>query len=168
MKYIATRKTFTRINETSGTLQNTSKISDVEVSNEAVENTGIILAPQDKFSFSDATLYVRCVGGGGAEIRVVPFMLDFGISQGGTSTATDTDAEVDDKIKLHIIELVCSVDGVRGYHDFRSRISGARMFIEIHLELDGNSTLYETHAIADKAEEKIMTAYPQALKVMMV
>lgn len=73
-----------------------------------------------------------------------------------------TDAEVDDKIKLHIIELVCSVDGVRGYHDFRSRISGARMFIEIHLELDGNSTLYETHAIADKAEEKIMTAYPHA------
>lgn len=75
MRYIATRKTFTRINETSGTLQNTSKICDVEVSNEAVENTGIILSPQDKFSFSNATLYVRCVGGGGAEIRVVPFII---------------------------------------------------------------------------------------------
>jgi ferrous-iron efflux pump FieF len=73
-----------------------------------------------------------------------------------------TDAEVDDNIKNNIIDIVCAVNGVKGYHDFRSRVSGARMFIEIHLELDGNLSLYTTHAIVDKAEEKIIAAYPQA------
>ena len=72
-----------------------------------------------------------------------------------------TDAEVDDNIKNNIINIVCAVEGVRGYHDFRSRVSGARMFIEIHLELDGNLSLYTAHAIADEAEEKIIAAYPQ-------
>lgn len=73
-----------------------------------------------------------------------------------------TDAEVDDNIKNNIINIVCAVEGVKGYHDFRSRVSGARMFIEIHLELDGNLSLYASHAIADEAEEKIIAAYPQA------
>ncbi len=73
-----------------------------------------------------------------------------------------TDAEVDDNIKNNIINIVCAVEGVKGYHDFRSRVSGARMFIEIHLELDGNLSLYTAHAIADEAEEKIIAAYPQA------
>ena len=73
-----------------------------------------------------------------------------------------TDAEVDDKIKRHIIGIVQSVDGVKGYHDFRTRISGARMFIEIHLELDGNLTLFAAHTITDRAEQKIMADYPHA------
>lgn len=73
-----------------------------------------------------------------------------------------TDAEVDDEIKRHIIDLVCSVDGVKGYHDLRTRVSGIRMFVEIHLELDGKLSLYQTHEIADNAENKIIAAYPTA------
>lgn len=73
-----------------------------------------------------------------------------------------TDAEVADDIKQRIINIVQNADGIKGYHDLRTRISGARMFIEIHLELDGNLTLLEAHTISDRAEQKIMTDYPNA------
>lgn len=91
---------FTRITETAGTIQNNSYIYPIEVSNQAVADSGILLYPLNKFSFSGTQLYLRCIEGGGrAEIRIVPFTLDFGISQGGTSTATDSlDAAVDEII----------------------------------------------------------------------
>lgn len=101
MNYIVTTKTFTRISETSGTIQNTSRINAVEISNQAVKNTGVLLSPQEMFSFSDTTLYARCVEGGGAEIRVVPFLINFGVTQGGSSSEelpvdTQADKIIDD------------------------------------------------------------------------
>lgn len=73
-----------------------------------------------------------------------------------------TDREIDSESKSQIIRSVLSVEGVRGYHDFRSRISGSRWFIEIHLEFDGNLSLFEAHKIADAAEAKIFALYPHA------
>ncbi|MBR1841568.1 MAG: cation diffusion facilitator family transporter [Alphaproteobacteria bacterium] len=72
-----------------------------------------------------------------------------------------TDKELDAKIKENIIRLMCSVEGVLGCHDLRSRISGSRWFVEIHLEFDGNKTLTETHALTDLAEHKVIEVYPQ-------
>lgn len=73
-----------------------------------------------------------------------------------------TDAEVDDNTKKHIINIIQTVANVKGYHDLRTRVAGAHMFIEIHLELDGNLSLFTTHAIADEVEHKIVAAFPQA------
>ena len=81
---------FIPIDVTAGTIQNNSYIYPVEISNQAVANSGVLLYPLNKVSFSGNTkLYMRCVDGGAwAEIRVVPFTLDFGITQsGGTSSA---------------------------------------------------------------------------------
>lgn len=96
MKYYA-KDTFTQISETSGTIQNASRIYNVEISNQAVVDSGILLFPLNKFSFSDTTLYIRCADKGGwAEIRVVPFLVDFGTaSSGGSSSVDSTDADVD-------------------------------------------------------------------------
>jgi ferrous-iron efflux pump FieF len=73
-----------------------------------------------------------------------------------------TDRELDDEIKQNIIALAISSEGVMGVHDVRSRISGSRFFVELHLEFDGNMTLYQTHHLAELAEEKILKQYPQA------
>ena len=37
-----------------------------------------------------------------------------------------------------------------------------RMFIEIHLEMEGSLTLAAAHDISDRVEEKITTAFPMA------
>lgn len=73
-----------------------------------------------------------------------------------------TDCEVDEKTKQHILQQVLSQKGVKGCHDFRSRLSGNYFFIELHLELDGNLTLFEAHEITEKTEKKIMQSYPHA------
>ena len=73
-----------------------------------------------------------------------------------------TDHEVDDDIKQKIVDLALSVPEVKGYHDFRTRVSGLRMFIEIHLELDGNLTLSQSHDISDQVEAKILAAFPMS------
>lgn len=72
-----------------------------------------------------------------------------------------TDKELDDEVKNNIIQIIQSVDGILGYHDLRTRVSGNHWFAEIHLEFDGNKTLTETHALSDKAENKIIAAYPK-------
>lgn len=81
---------FIKIGVTSGTIQNNSYINDVEISNSAVNGSGIILRPLNKFTFTDQTIYARCVSGGWAEIRVVPFVVDGGsvVVNGGSSAAS--------------------------------------------------------------------------------
>ena len=58
--------------------------------------------------------------------------------------------------------MIRSVPEVKGFHDFRSRVSGTRMFLEIHLEMDGNLSLSKAHDISERVEDKILAAYPQA------
>ena len=73
-----------------------------------------------------------------------------------------TDKEIAESDRQKIIDTVTHIDGVLGCHDFRSRISGSVFFVELHLEFDGNQTLYATHEISDIAEAKITSLYPQA------
>ena len=82
---------FVPIDVTSGTIQNNSYVYPIEISNQAVANSGVLLYPLNKVSFSgDTKLYMRCVDGGAwAEIRVVPFTLDFGITQSGGSSSAE-------------------------------------------------------------------------------
>lgn len=71
-----------------------------------------------------------------------------------------TDREADDSVKDIIKNAVNETTGALGYHDLRSRVSGARTFVELHLELDGNLTLFEAHKISDEVEEKIIKELP--------
>ncbi|MBR1601098.1 MAG: cation diffusion facilitator family transporter [Alphaproteobacteria bacterium] len=73
-----------------------------------------------------------------------------------------TDKEIAEADRQKIIDAVSRIDGVLGCHDFRSRVSGSMFFIELHLEFDGNKTLYSTHEISDIAESKIISLFPQA------
>src|SRR5574344_96837 len=73
-----------------------------------------------------------------------------------------TDKEIDGEIKSQIVELINSVDGGKGFHDFRSRVSGARFFLEVHLELDGNKPLFVTHDISSVVQKKIEDKFPLA------
>ena len=98
MRYTVTTD-FIKISETVGTIQNLSHIYNIEVSNKAELDSGILLHPLNKFTFNDETIFLRCVDGT-AEVRVVPFLVDTfgGTVQGGTSGGFDTfdDSDVDD------------------------------------------------------------------------
>lgn len=61
-----------------------------------------------------------------------------------------------------IKQLIISVDGVKGVHDFKSRQSSRQQFIQFHLELNGQQTLKEAHGIGDTVEHKIVQQFPHA------
>lgn len=90
------------------------------------------------------------------------YLLISGIKLAGQAVAEITDHEIDAEIKEKIVHLARSSEGVKGCHDLRTRVSGAQIFIEIHLEFDGRQSLYETHRLSDIVEQKIMRICPQA------
>jgi ferrous-iron efflux pump FieF len=52
--------------------------------------------------------------------------------------------------------------GVRGFHDLKTRMAGSRVFVNLHIELDGDQTLREAHDIGAALRRAIIAAYPQA------
>lgn len=76
-------KDFTQIAETTGTIQNTSQIYTLEMSQSNVKDSGIFIYPLQSKSFSGKTIYLRCVDGAGAEARVIPF--EVGVGGGDTA-----------------------------------------------------------------------------------
>ena len=73
-----------------------------------------------------------------------------------------TDCEIDDVTKKNILNQIKNIKEIKGCHDFRTRLSGNLLFIELHLEMDGNLSLFEAHEITELAEQKIIELYPQA------
>lgn len=72
------------------------------------------------------------------------------------------DREVDDEIRAHLMMLVTKDPRVLGVHDFRTRQSGNTLYVQLHLDLDGELSLNRAHAIADAAEQRIKCAYEGA------
>jgi len=61
-----------------------------------------------------------------------------------------------------IIKRAYSVKGVRGVHDLRTRYSGNIKFIQLHLELDDEQSLFDAHQKADDLELILETDFPGA------
>lgn len=78
MKYLLSKQ-FTQITETTGTIQNSSHVGTIEMSTSNTPDSGILIYPLQKVSFSDQTIYLRCIDGY-AEARVLPFEL---VTEGG-------------------------------------------------------------------------------------
>ncbi|MBE6451375.1 MAG: cation diffusion facilitator family transporter [Alphaproteobacteria bacterium] len=73
-----------------------------------------------------------------------------------------TDKELDDTIRNKVVEIVKNCDGVKGFHDLRSRDLGGVYLFEIHLEFDGNLSLFETHKLTENVENKIKAEFDNA------
>jgi ferrous-iron efflux pump FieF len=72
----------------------------------------------------------------------------------------DREFPPDERRKIQDIAL--AHPDVRAAHDLRTRSSGTRVFIQLHLELDGNLTLHRAHHIADEVEAEIQLVFPDA------
>ena len=47
-------------------------------------------------------------------------------------------------------------------HDFRSRSLGNVYYFELHLEIDGDVSLYQAHELSDVVEREILKLYPNS------
>ncbi|MEY4984197.1 MAG: hypothetical protein RIR62_2463 [Pseudomonadota bacterium] len=72
------------------------------------------------------------------------------------------DRSADAEIVAGIGAIARDWPGVRGFHDLKTRTAGSRVFVNIHIELDGEQPLHEAHAIGAGLRRAILAAYPQA------
>jgi ferrous-iron efflux pump FieF len=72
------------------------------------------------------------------------------------------DRELPDEQRQRIRQAARSHGEVRGIHDLRTRRSGHDIFIQMHLELDDELSLFDAHEIADQVEARIREIHPEA------
>lgn len=95
-------------------------------------------------------------------LGIAGYILWSAIQIGRQSFAVLMDEELPSDVRQRMLELACSVPGVLGAHDLRTRISGNIWYVQLHLELPGELTLSVAHAISDSAAAEIAEAYPKA------
>jgi len=72
------------------------------------------------------------------------------------------DRELPDSDRQRIKDICASYPQVRNVHDLRTRSAGLQCFIQLHLELDGEMSLRQAHAVSDTVEAAIRAAFPAA------
>lgn len=72
------------------------------------------------------------------------------------------DRQADPVMIAGIERMVAAHPGVLGFHDLKTRQAGSRVFVNLHIELDGAQTLEEAHAIGAALKCAIIAAYPRA------
>jgi len=72
------------------------------------------------------------------------------------------DKELPDEDRDRIDEIARGNPDVIAIHDLRTRTSGKNVFIQLHLELNGDMNLYQAHTIADDVQARLEEAFPGA------
>ena len=72
------------------------------------------------------------------------------------------DRQADPDMIAAIEAIARDFPGLHGYHDLKTRVAGSRVFVNIHIELDGAQTLNEAHATGAALRRAVIAAYPRA------
>ena len=72
------------------------------------------------------------------------------------------DRELPDEDRKKLEKIIMTHPQARAVHDLRTRNTGQQIFIECHLELDGDMTLEMAHHITEEIEIMVYAAYPKA------
>ncbi|WP_050528518.1 cation diffusion facilitator family transporter [Pseudorhodobacter aquimaris] len=72
------------------------------------------------------------------------------------------DRTADPEVVEGIATLARNWPGVEGFHDLKTRMSGSKVFVHLHIELDGDLSLRAAHDIGAGLRRTILLAYPQA------
>jgi ferrous-iron efflux pump FieF len=72
------------------------------------------------------------------------------------------DRRADPRMIARISEITDAWPGVHGHHDLKTRTAGSRVFVNMHIELDGGQSLEDAHAIGAALRRAILSEFPQA------
>lgn len=72
------------------------------------------------------------------------------------------DRQADPDMIAGITAIATDFDGLHGFHDLKTRRAGSRVFVNLHIELDGTQTLDAAHKIGAALRRAIIAAYPNS------
>jgi ferrous-iron efflux pump FieF len=76
----------------------------------------------------------------------------------------DHELSPQERERIKAVALACT--GARGIHDLRTRDAGDRVFVEFHLEVDGDVSVQQGHQIVDTAERAVAALFPKETEVI--
>ncbi len=71
------------------------------------------------------------------------------------------DRRADPALVAAIGRMAAEWPGVQGYHDLKTRTAGSKVFVNLHIELDGGQSLTQAHDIGAGLRHAILAAWPQ-------
>ena len=79
---------------------------------------------------------------------------------GADAFAALMDRAAPEEVESRIAAVVRNFPEIAGFHDLKTRVSGARTFVQLHIELDGELSLNDAHAIGARLRLAILEAVP--------
>ena len=76
------------------------------------------------------------------------------IGRGAWDGLMDREAPAETVARIAAIADAC--EGLSGWHDLRTRMSGTRLFVQIHAEIDGSLPLKDAHRIGERLRRDIL------------
>ncbi len=70
--------------------------------------------------------------------------------------------EMPEEEKAEILAILDATPGIRGHHKLKTRYSGSRAFIQMHVEVDANLNFRDAHAITEALEDHLLEHFPAA------
>ncbi|QIZ78117.1 cation diffusion facilitator family transporter [Ferrimonas lipolytica] len=99
----------------------------------------------------------------GAAAVGIAFYIGFGAwGLGKEAVNLLLDREADAEVQQQVQALILADDNVLGLHDFRTRMAGNTLFVQMHIDLDSNLSLLKAHDIAHAVEDRIQSQFPGA------
>jgi cation diffusion facilitator family transporter len=92
-------------------------------------------------------------------IVVAALLIKMGIEVFRKTTHDLMDSSCEEEEKA-IIAVLDSNDGYLEYHELKTRRSGHKVFMEVHVSMNGEVTLSEAHALSVKLEKELESAVP--------
>lgn len=100
-----------------------------------------------------------------AALIVGTFVFRMGYKFTNQSIQDLMDRGADEETLMEIRQILDNSNEIAGYHDLKTRKSGDFYLVDVHLELDGNMTIFKGHEITVNVQKKLMQ-HPQILNVM--
>ena len=95
-------------------------------------------------------------------IGIAFYILWSALSIAREASAVLMDKELAPELSERMHLLACGIPGVLGVHDLRTRMSGTRWFVQLHVELSRELSLLQAHELCERVEHTIRTEFPRA------
>ncbi|MBM5782892.1 MAG: cation transporter [Pelagibacterales bacterium] len=95
---------------------------------------------------------------GALVVGLVIIKMGFNFAWEALNDLMDKAASKEEIQKIH--DLIITVPNVKGCHDLRTRKMGDMIFVDVHIEINGNLTVKEGHDISDHVVEVVTSQLP--------
>ena len=76
------------------------------------------------------------------------------------------DSGASEKVQKQILKIVLKFDGVKEAHAIRTRKTGSSIHVDLHVLVDGNMSVTDSHIITEKIQKKLMLKIPEIIDVV--